>query len=119
CPHETKELQVIEEHLINQKSIEHILPMLGLDKVMEKPDAIEIELKTKEIRNIKAISDTVASICATSDWVANKCNQLVYYVNEILDGQDLESSSDSKNNDDYHKNDDDQRNFNTTCNNSK
>ncbi|ETO36378.1 hypothetical protein RFI_00684 [Reticulomyxa filosa] len=51
--------------------------MLGLDKVMEKPDDIEIKLKTKEIVNIKAISDTRASIFATSDWIANKFSQLL------------------------------------------
>ncbi|ETO03570.1 hypothetical protein RFI_33832 [Reticulomyxa filosa] len=138
--------------------------MLGLDKVMEKPDDIEIKLKTKEIVNIKAISDTRASIFATSDWIANKFSQLLtknslafngahagslqekleqdpnnknmimfkekFYVvpnlphkfilsrsalrklDEILDEQDLESSSESKNNDD-------QRNFNITCNDAK
>ncbi|ETO03214.1 hypothetical protein RFI_34197 [Reticulomyxa filosa] len=62
CPGDKKEIQVIEHHIENQENVEHILPMLGLDKVMEGPNAIEIDVDTKEIGRIKAIADTVRKL---------------------------------------------------------
>ncbi|ETO12793.1 hypothetical protein RFI_24576 [Reticulomyxa filosa] len=48
CPNNMNELHVIEQQP-DQENVEHILPMLGVDKVMEKHDKIVIKLYNKEI----------------------------------------------------------------------
>ncbi|ETO12199.1 hypothetical protein RFI_25177 [Reticulomyxa filosa] len=53
------------------------LQVLEKQHVMEKPDAIEIELQTKEIGIIRAVADTGASICAVSDEIARKFHRLL------------------------------------------
>ncbi|ETO04579.1 hypothetical protein RFI_32818, partial [Reticulomyxa filosa] len=71
CPNNTNELQVMEKQYV-----EHILPMLGIDRVMEEPDAMEIKLHTKESGTIHAMADTGASICAVNDNIANQFQHL-------------------------------------------
>ncbi|ETO32488.1 RETRotransposon-like family member [Reticulomyxa filosa] len=51
CSNNINELHVIEQQP-DQENIEHIIPMLGIDKVMEKPDKIVIKLiESKGLNN--------------------------------------------------------------------